>query len=735
MSPSESKTVSRKAGTPPWRSWLVPPVFESDAATERARLLHWVLGWSLLLFVILGPIITVFSEFDGEVIAVQLASLATIVGGLVIVRRSVDVAGAVVSLLAWSLQTVAVWVNGVSASTLGGYVLTVVIIGIFWDGRRAVWGAVASCLTVLGFAWAETTGVMPPRPERPVMIAAVEASLQIMIVLTLLGAGLRSLRMSQERVRREARRHARLVARSPDGIFELDARGVIGAFNPAAERLTGRLASEVRGKRLWDLGLVSKEDRVRGRRHLEQVWARGGDAPFEIAVINARGEEVPVEVFPRRVVRADGSVGLMATCRDLRPRRSIEQERAALEEMLQRSRHLESVGRLAGGVAHDFNNLLTVMLSNTQLLLDSDGSGAHWRDDVEQIQAAARKASDLTQQLLAFARRETLEPQVMDINEPLTGLRDLLGRLCGDAVRIEYELGERLPLAKLDRTRFEQIVLNLAANARDAMPDGGQLLVRTSRFDVRPSDADGARSMPVGRYVWLRVQDDGVGMDEHTLAHIFEPFFTTRRGQGGTGLGLATVHGIVSQSSGVVFVESTPGEGTSFDIFFPEAGESMELSSGRWDTRPRMEPARATILLVEDEPVSGRITTRVLEDGGYEVLWGQSVEEAREIWRARGDDIDLLLSDVVMPDGLGPDLARELTQQRPGLDVVYISGFDDEALGDSFSSEGSSLTLVRKPFSIRGLLEQVGDVLEGAPRVSGRLTRPETTSRIDDATK
>src|SRR5690606_3422038 len=230
--------------------------------------------------------------------------------------------------------------------------------------------------------------------------------------------------------------------------------------------------------------------------------------------------------------------------------------------------------------------------------------------------------------------------------------------------------------------------------------------------------------MPAGDYVWLRVQDDGAGIDPDTLPHIFEPFFSTKRSKGGTGLGLATVHGIVSQSGGFIFVESALGTGTAFDIFFPALREgkveAVEVEPS-WRAEPP-EHVDATILLVEDEAVVGRITKRVLEERGYEVLWAAGVEEARAAWAQRGPDIDLLLSDVIMPDGLGPELARELRALKPDLTVMYISGYDDEALGDSFASESSGLTLVRKPFSIERLVELVAAALDGSPSPSGRLT-------------
>ncbi len=713
-------TVSRESQPSARRraSFWTPPRFENPVDNERARLLHWILSWLLVVYLIFGSLMPLFAEDKLPALAMELVILAVIVAGLRLLRRNVSLAGAAISLASWTLQTWTVYLNGFSGATMGGYIIVVVVTGLFWDGRRAAWMAVLSCASVLAFGWADAHGWMPERPPRSSMVVAAEISIQILVILVLLGAGLRFLRSAQDRVRREARRHARLIARSPDGVFEVDAKGCIVSFNPAAERLAGLAAADVLGRRWWELGMVGEADARRGQEALARVFAKGGDTPFEVEVIHAQGDLIPVEIYPRRIVRADGSIGLMATCRDLRARRRVERERAELEAMLQRSRHLESVGRLAGGVAHDFNNLLTVVRSNTQLLLDGPEPGPHWREDVEQIEGAAKRASALTQQLLAFARRETLETSEVDINEPLESMRELLERLCGTSVKLVFDLDPELPRAQLDRTRFEQVVLNLATNARDAMPEGGTLRIRSAPFEVDRKNRSEARGMPPGRYVWLRVEDDGVGMDEDTQAHVFEPFFTTRREHGGTGLGLATVHGIVAQSSGYVFLESRPEEGTAFDIFFPVVGQGAAAST---PAAAQSGEGRASILLVEDEPVAGQITQRVLEEAGYEVAWACDLGEARAIWDQNPEAVDLVLCDVVLPDGLGPQLVRQLRREREDLRVVYISGFDDAAIGRSLDSEGSGLALLRKPVSIQSLLGQVRDALNAELGETGRI--------------
>ena len=711
---SAARRAARGEEASRWPRWMRPPVLPREDETARARVLHWILTWALIFFTVTIPLQPLLSDAPWRATAVHLATIVVIAIGILALRRSLSAAGMLVVISAFVMAAVGSVTTGGSASaTTGGFPLIVLAAGLFLDGRRAVWAALACTAVLVGIAFAESSGWLP-QPEPPGTFRnTFDHVIQVLVSLVLVGAGLRSLRRSQDQTRREARRNARLIERSPDGIFELDEDGCVELFNPAAERLSGQDAKDVVGRPLWELNLVSPRDTERGRELLTRAFQEGSDEAFEVEVIRSDGERVPVELLPRRVVRADGGIGVMATVRDLRPRRRGEAERDELEEQLHRMRRLESVGRLAGGVAHDFNNLLTVMLSNAQLLLGESKPGPHWREDVEQIRDAATRASDLTQQLLAFARRETLAPQVLDLNEPLWALRDLVGRLCGEAVR-------------LDRSRLEQVVMNLAANARDAMGRSGVLTIRTSRLEVESHEGLSARGMPPGEYVWLRVQDDGTGIDPDTLPHIFEPFFSTKRSKGGTGLGLATVHGIVSQSGGFIFVESTLGTGTAFDIFFPavrdgKVEEIEALPSWRADPPPL---ADATILLVEDEAVVGRITKRVLEERGYEVLWAAGLEEARAAWAERSEDIDLLLSDVIMPDGLGPELARELRGLKPELTVMYMSGYDDEALGDSFGSESSGLTLVRKPFSIERLVELVAAALEGRPPPSGRVSWP-----------
>jgi PAS domain S-box-containing protein len=722
MKNADSKDSSQRASAlVGWRRLIAPPQHEDPVESERAVVLHRMVLWQLALAVLAGPFLALQSPQPTSAFGILAGTVLLLVAGLYSLQRSARVAGPLVTLVIWGVATTLMVSQGVAR---GAVVFPVVVVfaALFWDPWAAVGVGLLSAVTVFTGAELDMRGWLGTRPgPHPELAAALDITILMMVLLSLCAAGLQGLRRVEARWRREARRHRDIIARSPEGIFFMDAEGRIESFNPAAEELTGLVAARVVGEFLWELNLVHGSDESTARRVFRQVFdGSRREGLFEVEVRGAEQELIPIEVHALRVRRPEGGHGIMATCRDLRERREGEAERAELEEMLNRARRLESVGRLAGGVAHDFNNLLTVMLTNTELLLAEKRPGPHWRDDVQQIRSAAKRASDLTQQLLAFARRETLEPRVLNLNEPLLGLRDLLEKLCGESIAVHYELGDQIPPVLLDRARLEQVVMNLAANSRDAMLMGGRLTIRSSSLEVSAGSDGTLRGMAPGEYAWLRVEDDGAGMDEDTVAHIFEPFFSTKREQGGTGLGLATVHGIVGQSEGFVFVESCPGEGTAFDIFFPATGQPAESD----DTPPLVWGSKEasggiTILFVEDEAVVGRITQRVLSERGYEVLWAQGVEDAKSAWSERKDDIDLLLSDVVMPDGFGPELARELRAERPELRVLYISGYDDGALGPPLAAEESGFTLVRKPVSIDRLVENVEDALNSDPTPPG----------------
>ena len=393
------------------------------------------------------------------------------------------------------------------------------------------------------------------------------------------------------------------------------------------------------------------------------------------------------------VPKALGSVASAVTVGIERKR--AEQALRRSEEQLRQAQKMEAVGRLAGGIAHDFNNLLTVITSYGDLLLEDLAPDDSRRDDVEQIRKAAEGAAALTRQLLAFSRQQVLEPKVLDIRAIVAGTEKLLRRLIGADVQLATSLASDLGAVKADPGQLEQIIINLAVNARDAMPGGGRLTIAATGME----EVEGRP----GRWVMLAVSDTGIGMDEQTKARIFEPFFTTKESGKGTGLGLATVYGIVKQAGGFIWVDSEPGRGTSFEVYLPRVDEPVAPAI----TRPApAEPGRGTetVLLVEDAPAVRLVTRQVLERYGYTVLEAPTGDMALRLAAKHHGPIHLLLTDVVMPGLSGRQLAGQLSQLRAEMKVLYVSGYADTV--------ESGVAYLQKPFAPEALARRVRDVLD-----------------------
>jgi PAS domain S-box-containing protein len=396
---------------------------------------------------------------------------------------------------------------------------------------------------------------------------------------------------------------------------------------------------------------------------------------------------------------------------DVSERARIEEERVALEQQLRASRKMEAIGRLAGGIAHDFNNMLTVILSFTGFVESAVEEGSPARDDLAQIRGAAERAAALTHQLLAFSRRQVLELTVVDLNDVVTGLNGMLGRLIGEDVELAVFLAPELWSVKVDAGQLEQVIMNLAVNARDAMPVGGTLTIETSNvtFAARRALADDA-SIPPGSYVRLAVTDTGAGIDAATQARLFEPFFTTKEKGQGTGLGLATVYGIVTQCGGHIGVESEPGVGTTFTIHLPREEGAVAARAALAPRASAHPPGRGTVLVVEDEDAVRQLAKRILQNAGYDVLVAASGLEALALLEARTDKVDLLLTDVVLPHMSGRELGERLAIDRPDLAVLFMSGYTDDTMVRHGVLEGRT-NLLGKPFTASELLRRVGSLI------------------------
>jgi PAS domain S-box-containing protein len=434
-----------------------------------------------------------------------------------------------------------------------------------------------------------------------------------------------------------------------------------------------------------------RSDHLLSRRTVTEVenrWRRfldQGEISEEVEYKLAGGERLRVELRGR----ANFLPG-----RHLLVMRNVTEQRA-LESQLLRTQRLEAVGQLAGGIAHDFNNLLTAISGYSEFLLEGLDEGDALRRDAEEIRRAADVAAALVRQLLAFSRRQMLQPRTVDLNAIVHRAESLLRRLIGEDIVLAVELAPMVPAVRADPAQVEQIIVNLAVNARDAMPQGGTISLRTE-------------AGVGGRRVRLVVSDTGTGMDEHTRLHAFDPFFTTKEPGKGTGLGLATVYGIVTQSGGTIELESQPGRGTTFRIDLP-ALPVLETPDDGGDASLRSAPGKETVLLVEDEDIVRSLTERVLVAGGYRVLSASHGQEALDLLATAGGEVDLLLTDVVMPGMSGTELAECLTAARPDLRVLFTSGYSTETV---WERDGDRTGFIAKPFTPEGLRQAVRTLLE-----------------------
>ncbi len=513
-------------------------------------------------------------------------------------------------------------------------------------------------------------------------------------------AASRRARMAAERDLKRSKEYNRaLLEAIPDLILRLRRDGaVLDGIAGDPSRQTMRPQTMV-GRRIHDVAPRQLVEQVMGT--IDETLRYGGTRSIDFDV-EADGNR---HAYEARLATC-GPDEVLAIIRNVTEQRNMEAQMRAAQRM-------EAVGRLAGGVAHDFNNILTVIQSYVGFLRSEFPEEGPLRSDVNAIGDAAERASRLTHQLLAFSRRQIQELQVVDLNTEIGELEKMLRRLIGEDIELVMTLEEGLGLVKTDPTHLEQVIMNLVVNARQAMPEGGALNIETMnlRIDDEYGRKKGVQVAP-GDYVVLKVSDTGMGMDEETASQIFEPFFTTKKKGEGTGLGLATVYGIVKQSRGFIWVSSEPDVGTVFEILLPRTREPERALRGR-PSIPTAVRGTETILLVEDEPALRRAARRMLEQNGYQVLEAGHGEEALPLFERHHHQIALLLTDVVMPVMGGPQLARRLNAFRSDLPVVYMSGYTDNEIGrHGVLQEGT--IFVQKPFTEKSLLRTVRDALDDA---------------------
>jgi len=507
---------------------------------------------------------------------------------------------------------------------------------------------------------------------------------------------------AREALRRSEDRFRALIEKSTDVIVLLDRETRVAFWSPSATESLGWAKAEVLGEAVLDL--VHLEDRPRLAELLPAMVAEPG-ATVRVTLRLRRGDGTwcVVDALCRNLLHDPAVEAVVVNMRDV-----TEQRR--LEEQVQQAQRLESIGRLAGGVAHDFNNLLTVILSCAEALrADLEAGGAPSVEDVSEIQAAGGRARDLTRQLLAFARRQVIAPVPLDLNAVVDGGQKMLRRLLGEDIALEVTLQPGLWPVRCDPGQVEQVLLNLAVNARDAMPRGGKLAIETRNLAGEPDGA--VEHADAGRWVRLTVRDSGVGMDPDVKSHVFEPFFTTKPSGQGTGLGLATVYGIVKQSEGHIHVDSAPGSGTTFDVCLPATADALAVAP----PQPAATSTRGTetVLVVEDDPLVRAVTVRALRAGGYRVLVASDGGEALATDAGALSQVRLLVTDVVMPGMDGRALAEALRRVHPDVRVLFVSGYTQDLIAER-GVLASGVEFLPKPFTAASLLARVRAVLDAA---------------------
>src|SRR5580704_9479004 len=538
-----------------------------------------------------------------------------------------------------------------------------------------------------------------------------------------------ALRAAQENLRRSELNLRSLVTNAPYGICRCDSAGLILDANPAFAALLGYTsAGALLGQHIFSLypdhdqwftladflrsaepfkGLTAEWKRKNGATTLVRVSGR--------SVANGGGGGVVFELFAEDVT-----------------------EHRALEDQLRQSQKMEAVGRLAGGIAHDFNNLLMVISGYSEFLLERLGAEPHLRGPAQEIASAAERASSLTRQLLAFSRKQMLAPRIVNLNDIATENLKMLNRMIGEDIDLVMVAAPKLWPVRADAGQIEQVIMNLAVNARDAMPSGGRLMIETSNITL---DEDYARlhsPLRPGDYVMVAISDTGAGMDSETQSHIFEPFFTTK-GTKGTGLGLSTVYGIVKQSGGYIWVHSELRKGTTFKIYLPRVastGEAATQVALPVENR-KVEPGTETILLVEDEANLRYLARQYLEKQGYHVIEAADGAVAMQIAVAHERVIHLLLTDVIMPGMNGRELAQRISEIRPNVKVLYMSGYTENVIGHNGTLD-AGVRLLQKPFNLRDLKSKVREVLDATPTppevvMSMQSAEPQPDARVRHA--
>jgi PAS domain S-box-containing protein len=610
--------------------------------------------------------------------------------------------------------------GGISASAQSLYLLSILTAGFTIGHRAALVTSVLAIITTTTITWLKMGGQLPEQlHDRDPLTYWTAQVATFVAVGGLVWNALQRIRAALESARESADLHQLVADTSDEFIWRLDSDGRFQYASPAVRRILGYAPEEV-------LGRVASEGQWEGGAPnatavILEALSDGRDSiRFEARQRRRDGSSVWCETTARMLFGEQGNlIGLTGATRDVSKRKRAEEERLEAEEQLRQAQRMEAVGKLAGGIAHDFNNYLTVIMGNAELLaLDYEADEG---SPIREIEDAAQRSSELTRRLLAFSRRQVLQPVTLDLNEVIVGGDRLLRRILGEDVELEVKYCPDLGAVSVDPAQFEQVVLNLAVNAREAMPEGGRLIIETANRSVAPPDET---SGPPVEYVELSVSDTGVGMSGETIERVFEPFFTTRPGTG-SGLGLSMVHGIVEQSGGNVGVDSREGVGSTFRVHLPRVERSetdpLEIAEPSDSVSDEICFVGRTVFVVEDQEMIRRLVCQVVEERGGRVVAACDASEALEIGRANEESFDLLLTDIVLPGMNGVRLAEELTKSLP-LRVLYMSGYSERAVVDRGFLD-PKCHFIQKPFSTRRLVERMQEVMD-EPLEGSLASRP-----------
>jgi PAS domain S-box-containing protein len=604
-----------------------------------------------------------------------------------------------VAVLSTTLALIpAVLLPNVTESRLAVFAVAVMV-SAWYGGWKP--GLVATSFALTVSAYFSFSGERTPAQFRSTMMR-----LALFVVLAALICWFNAaLRATQEGLRRSEMNFRSLVTNAPYGICRCDSSGQLLNVNPALLAMLGySSANELVGQHLGALYPDSHQ-------WFELADYLRAGAPFNGLIAEWKrkdGVGTVVRVSGRAVSFADNERAFELFAEDVT-------ERRALEQQLQQSQKMEAVGRLAGGIAHDFNNLLMVISGYSEFLLDRLGPDPALRGPAQEIAGASQRASSLTRQLLAFSRKQMLAPKILDLNEVVTENLKMLTRVIGEDIDLVMVPAAVLGSVRADAGQIDQVIMNLAVNARDAMPTGGKLTIETSNVSLDEEYARFHAPLRPGDYVMLSISDTGQGMDSETQSHIFEPFFTTK-GTKGTGLGLSTVYGIIKQSGGYIWVSSEAGKGTTFKIYFPRVAERAETVAQVVSSEEAVltEPGTETILLAEDEANLRYLARQFLEKQGYKVIEAADGAAAMQIAVAHEGVINLLLTDVIMPGMNGRELAQRISEIRPQTKVLYMSGYTENVIGHDGTLD-AGVSLLQKPFTLRELKSKVREVLDSIP--------------------